>query len=122
VRNFLIVGVGGFFGAMARNGTTSLVALVWARDFPLATFLINVTGSFVLGVFSTLATERFAIDPPMEIARRDRLRRRRHDLLDLRVRDTTVDRGRRRPVGAGQCRDVGRRGLGAVELGVRLTR
>jgi CrcB protein len=63
MRNFLVVGLGGFLGATTRYGVTLLVALFWAREFPLATFLINVTGSFVLGLFSTLAAERLQLDP-----------------------------------------------------------
>ena len=63
IRNFLFVGCGGFVGAVARYGVALLVARYWSREFPLATFLINVSGSFVLGLFSTLAAERMAIDP-----------------------------------------------------------
>ena len=63
MKQVLVVGAGGFLGALARYGVTLLVAAVWARDFPLATFLINVSGAFVLGLFSTLAAERFAVDP-----------------------------------------------------------
>jgi CrcB protein len=63
MRNFLIVGVGGFLGAVARYGVALAVALFWTREFPLATFLINVTGSFVLGLFATLAAERLQLDP-----------------------------------------------------------
>lgn len=60
---FLVVGVGGFLGAVARYAVSLLVARFWSGEFPLATFLINVSGSFVLGFFSTLAAERLALDP-----------------------------------------------------------
>jgi CrcB protein len=63
MRNFLVVGLGGFLGAMARYGVTLLVTPSWARDFPLGTFLVNVSGSFVLGLFATLAAERLQLDP-----------------------------------------------------------
>jgi CrcB protein len=59
----LVVGAGGFLGAIARYGMGLLVARYWTAEFPLATFLVNVTGSFVLGLFSTLAAERLALDP-----------------------------------------------------------
>lgn len=39
------------------------VATWWKSDFPLATLLINVSGSFILGFFSTLAAERLPLDP-----------------------------------------------------------
>jgi fluoride exporter len=63
MKNFLLVGVGGYFGAMARYGVGIVVARFWPSDFPLATLLINVSGSFVLGLFATLAAERYALDP-----------------------------------------------------------
>ena len=64
---FFVVGLGGFVGAIARYGITLLVGLFWTREFPLATFLINVTGSFVLGLFSTLAAERLQVDPRLRL-------------------------------------------------------
>lgn len=60
---FLLVAAGGAAGAVARYGVTVFVATFWRRDFPLATLLINVSGSFILGLFSTFAAERAAIDP-----------------------------------------------------------
>ncbi len=42
---------------------TLFVALFWKRDFPLATLLINLSGAFILGFFSTLTAERIPIDP-----------------------------------------------------------
>jgi CrcB protein len=60
---FLVVAIGGALGAVSRYGVTLLVATVWKRDFPLATLLINVTGSLILGFFATLAAERASIDP-----------------------------------------------------------
>ena len=60
---FVAVAVGGAAGAVARYGIALLVALFWRREFPLATFIINVTGSFILGFFVALASGRAAIDP-----------------------------------------------------------
>ena len=59
----LYVGVGGFLGAIARYVLGGWVSTRYRGDFPLATFVINVSGSFVLGLFLTLATERVAVDP-----------------------------------------------------------
>lgn len=58
-----MVGAGGFLGAVARYGVGLAVARYWTTELPLGTFLINVSGSFVLGLFSSLATERLALDP-----------------------------------------------------------
>lgn len=44
----LAVAIGGAFGATARYGVNLLLANVLA-PFPFATFIINVTGSFLIG-------------------------------------------------------------------------
>ena len=56
---YLIVGMGGFIGANARFLLSQWAVKKWGADFPYGTFLINVTGSFILGLFATLAL-RFA--------------------------------------------------------------
>jgi CrcB protein len=65
---YLAVGAGGALGAIVRYylGTTALGR--FAAPFPTATFLINVTGSFILGFFLTLATEKVEINPAMRLA------------------------------------------------------
>lgn len=60
---FLVVAIGGALGAMSRYAVSLIVARFWTRDFPLATLLINVSGSFILGLFSTFAAERSSMDP-----------------------------------------------------------
>ncbi|MGZ8830648.1 MAG: fluoride efflux transporter CrcB [Thermoanaerobaculia bacterium] len=60
---FLVVALGGAFGTMARYAVSLLVARIWTRDFPLATLLINVSGSFILGFFATIAAEKTSVDP-----------------------------------------------------------
>jgi CrcB protein len=51
------VAVGGALGALARYGVTRVVH-VPADGFPSSTFVINVSGAFVLGWFLTLVHER----------------------------------------------------------------
>jgi fluoride exporter len=63
MKELLAVGAGGFAGAVARYAVYLLVARVWSHAFPLATFVINVTGCFVLGFFATFAVESATIDP-----------------------------------------------------------
>lgn len=52
------VGTGGFLGANARYLVGLWVAQRWGDVFPWGTLLINITGSFVLGFYLTLVTER----------------------------------------------------------------
>jgi len=61
--NILIIGIGGFLGAIARYGAALWIGQRWGRSFPLGTFIINVTGSFLIGLFMSLFTERFLVNP-----------------------------------------------------------
>jgi len=49
------IAVGGVFGAWARFYITNLVGRVWRGNYPLATFLINITGAFLLGFITAAA-------------------------------------------------------------------
>ena len=63
MRSWIAVAAGGSLGALARYGVSLAVARMWEREFPLATLLINVSGSFILGLFSTWAAGRAGLDP-----------------------------------------------------------
>src|SRR2546423_8453633 len=63
----LVVGLGGFLGAIARYAVGVWIETFWRRDFPLATFLVNVSGCFILGFFLAIATERMNISPMMRL-------------------------------------------------------
>jgi len=60
---YLIIGLGGFLGANLRYVVGGWAAEKWGASFPFGTLLINVTGSFVLGVFLAAVTGRLSIDP-----------------------------------------------------------
>lgn len=60
---YFIIGLGGFLGANARYLVGTWAAQRWGATFPYGTLLINVTGSFILGLFLSATTERFLIDP-----------------------------------------------------------
>lgn len=53
---YAIVAVGGAVGAMARYWVSGWAQQKWGPSFPYGTFIINVSGSFILGIFATLAT------------------------------------------------------------------
>jgi len=67
VSRFLVVAAGGALGAIARYGVALLVALFWRRSFPLGTFIVNITGCFLLGLFATVAAERMEIAPLLRL-------------------------------------------------------
>ncbi len=59
--NFLVIGAGGFLGAVTRYLLGSWVQK-WGRGFPLGTFCINISGSFLIGLLMTLLTEKLMVD------------------------------------------------------------
>ena len=61
--DFLIIGVGGFLGACTRYWLAGWAAQKWGASFPYGTLLINVSGSFVLGLFLSATTGRLIVDP-----------------------------------------------------------
>jgi len=55
---YLLVGLGSFVGGNARFIVGRWVGMMVDARFPLATFLINVGGSFVLGLIGGLVAQR----------------------------------------------------------------
>lgn len=51
IRTILIIGLGGAIGSILRYLTSLLVARFWENHFPLATFITNVIGCFLIGLF-----------------------------------------------------------------------
>jgi CrcB protein len=59
----LIISAGAMLGANARYWLSCWAATKWGAGFPYGSMLINLSGSFLLGLFMTLATERDIVDP-----------------------------------------------------------
>jgi CrcB protein len=60
---WLMVAAGGGIGSLLRYVLVTAIMERFAVRFPLGTFLINVTGSFLIGLLMPLLTERFAWNP-----------------------------------------------------------
>ena len=67
MRTAIWVGVAGFFGAIARYAVSGVVSRV-NESFPWGTFVVNTTGSFLLGFFVASFTHRFVVHPDLRIA------------------------------------------------------
>ena len=65
---YLAVALGSALGGVARYFVANTWLGQFAAPFPSATFVINVTGSFMLGFFATLATEKLDFDPHLRLA------------------------------------------------------
>jgi len=60
---YLLVGIGGGAGSLARYIAGGEIMSRFGGRFPLGTLVINVTGSFLIGLLMTLLTERLSPSP-----------------------------------------------------------
>ena len=60
---YLVVLAGAGLGGLARYVAGSWIMLKYGGRFPLGTLVINVSGSFLIGVLMTLLTERLNPHP-----------------------------------------------------------
>ena len=61
--NFLAISLGAIFGANARYLISRYAAKVLGPVFPYGTLIINVSGSFIAGLFLIWTSERVLVDP-----------------------------------------------------------
>src|SRR5579871_2174316 len=61
------VGLGGFLGANARYLLGTFISERWGAAFPYGTFVINVTGSFILGFFMAYVQDRQWLEPNIRL-------------------------------------------------------
>lgn len=57
--NYLFIGIGGIFGALARYAIGKWITQRWQSSFPLGTFFINLSGAFALGILVTFFAKFF---------------------------------------------------------------
>lgn len=60
---YLVVLLGAGLGGLARYAAGTWIMARYGGRFPLGTFLINITGSFLIGVLMTLFNGRLAPHP-----------------------------------------------------------
>ena len=65
--NALVIGLGAFIGANLRYLVQTMMAARFGPDWPAGTLVVNVTGSFVLALFVTLATTRLIVSPNLRL-------------------------------------------------------
>jgi CrcB protein len=62
MRKYAMIAAGGFWGAILRFLIKSLELPILDYGFPINTFTINLTGSFVLGLFIAVASDLFKLE------------------------------------------------------------
>ncbi len=55
---YWLVGIGGFFGSILRFWVGGYFGYRFGSRFPYGTFVINCTGSFLIGLLATLLAEK----------------------------------------------------------------
>jgi len=60
---YLMVALGGALGSLARFGLDGYISHRMSTRFPYGTFVVNVTGSFLIGLIVTLLAERTQWSP-----------------------------------------------------------
>jgi len=63
MQTILVITVGGALGALSRYGLGVWISSKWNQGFPLHTFIINVSGAFLLGFLHILFIERLNVSP-----------------------------------------------------------
>ncbi len=64
LNNYLAIAIGGALGACLRYACYEWVIHLFGRAFPFATLLVNILGSFAIGLlYGFTLSEQFASDP-----------------------------------------------------------
>lgn len=63
MERYLLIALAGSLGALSRYALGGYINSTTGWAFPLGTFAINVTGSFILGFAGTFGLERFIVNP-----------------------------------------------------------
>ncbi len=64
----LAIALGAIPGALSRYYLSMLFMRLWGEGFPYGTFIVNITGSLLMGFLVTLALERSLISPDLRLA------------------------------------------------------
>ena len=67
METFLLISAGAILGANLRYWVGGWAASCLGTSFPFGNLIINLSGSFILGVFITLAVDRILLDPRWRI-------------------------------------------------------
>jgi len=66
-RNIFLVAFGGLLGSVARYLVAVLFAAQFTSSFPLATFTVNISGCFIIGILFALSDRGNILSPEWRI-------------------------------------------------------
>ncbi|MDP4275947.1 MAG: fluoride efflux transporter CrcB [Bacteroidota bacterium] len=66
-RQILIIGAGGFLGTVSRFLTSKYIQVYFPSSFPLGTFIINVLGCFLIGLFYGFSEKSSLVTPELRM-------------------------------------------------------
>lgn len=66
-KNVLLVGLGGALGSIARYLGQKYLSQLYPHSFPVGTFIVNVLGCFLIGLFFGLATRHQYFTPAVRL-------------------------------------------------------
>ena len=58
MKSILLVGIGGAIGSICRYLMQTGIGKIYTQAFPLGTFIVNITGCFIIGLLFGLATKQ----------------------------------------------------------------
>lgn len=67
MEKFLWISIGAIAGANLRYWVSDWAANRWGSNFPFGTLLINLSGSFMLGLIMATGTDHYVIDPRLRL-------------------------------------------------------
>lgn len=67
MRKYIFIGLGGFLGAISRYFIKNIHIYHYNEVVPINTLIINVTGSFILGLLLTVAFEVWEMDEDIRL-------------------------------------------------------
>jgi fluoride exporter len=67
IKNLLLVGLGGGVGSILRYLSQKWVNEYYQHSFPLATFFINITGCFLIGILYAIGEKSSLLTPQVRL-------------------------------------------------------
>lgn len=68
MEKFIWISAGAIAGANLRYWVGDWAAVRWGSNFPFGTLIINLSGSFVLGLIMAMITDHYVMDPRLRLA------------------------------------------------------